>query len=98
MQEQFDLVSDAGVRIFEQHADVHDFSFDLKHVIKDQMRNDHQSLSSHMILFIMKKSKDLVCFFIQAVREPVEKITKWDNDVCFDSKVDLGVKDAENKL
>lgn len=98
MQKKFDLVTDSGVWVLQQHANVYDFSFDLKHIIENQMCDHHKSLSSHMVLFIVKKSKDLVCFFVQAVWESIEKITKWNNNVCFDSKIDLGMKNAENKL
>ena len=62
------------------------------------MGYDHESLSSDMILLIMEKSKDLICFLIQAVGEPVEKITEWNNNVCFDTKINLWMEYAEDKL
>jgi len=75
IEEQFDLVFDSIIWIFQKHAYVNDFSFELEHVIQHKMCDYHQSLPSYMALIIMKQSENLIGFFIQMIWESVKEVT-----------------------
>lgn len=62
------------------------------------MGNHHQGLSSHVILLVVEELKNLICVLIQDIRESIEKVTKRNYDVCFNSEVYLRIQQLENQL
>lgn len=75
MKEKLDLVFDSFIFIFQVHADVNNLTFKFQHVIQYEMSNDHKSLSSDVILFIMEQHEDVLSLLIQNIGEAIEEIT-----------------------
>jgi len=89
MQEEFYLVSDSRVFIFKKHANVNDFSLKFEHIIQNEMCDDHESLPSYMGLGVVKENEDIFGSFIENIWEPIEEVPYCNNDVSFNTEVNV---------
>ena len=98
MQEKFDLVSDARVLVFEKHTDINYLTLEFQHIVQDQVSNDHEGLPSDMRLRVMKESENILSFFIEDIREPIEKVSHCYDDVGFNTEVYVRSQQLKEEL
>lgn len=95
MKEQLDLVANLIFLILKEHADVNDLTFQLEHVIQDEVGYDHEWLAAHMALWVMQELENVLGLLVQDVGEPIEQVTHCNDDVGLDSKIDMWVKQGK---
>jgi hypothetical protein len=62
------------------------------------MGDDHESLSPHWALRIVKEHEHVLGLFIEDVWEAVEEIPHCNNDVVLDTKVDAGFEKSKEQV
>ena len=89
VQEQLDLFFYPIILVFKQHADIDDFSFELEHVVQDQVGDDHEALLPDVNFSIMQQHKDVLDSLVQEIWEAIEQVGQRDYDVGLYSELDI---------
>ena len=76
MKEKLDLLLDPIIWIFKKLTNVNNFAFELKHVIQDEMGNDHKALLANMNLSIVQKHEDILDSLVQQIWETIEQVKR----------------------
>lgn len=98
MQEKLDLIPDARVLILEKHADIDNFTLKFQHVVQDQMSYNHKCLTPNMWLRVMQEGENILSLFIEDVGETIEEVTNCNDDIGFDSKVNVRSQKLKEEL
>ena len=91
MKEQFYLVSDAVIRVLQQHTYVNNFPFQFQHVIKDQVSYHHQCLLPHVQIPIVQKFKNFPLAFSHDVWKTIEHIRECYYNIRFDTEFNVAL-------
>ena len=89
MEEELDLLLDTVVRVFKQLADVDYLTFELEHVVQDKMSDHHKALLTNVDLLVVQEHEDVLHSLVEQIWEAIEKISKRNDNVCFDSKLNV---------
>ena len=89
VEEELDLLLDAVVRVFEQLADVNYLTFELEHVVQDEMSDHHEALLANVDLLVVQEHEDVLHSLVEQIWEAIEKVSKRDDYVCLDSEFDV---------
>jgi hypothetical protein len=98
VEEELGKVGNARLRVLQAEGHVADVTLGLDHVVKNQVRENHQRVLSHCDILVMKAVVDKLGVRLNQVREAEGNVTKCDNDVGSECRRIFALKNAEEEL
>lgn len=81
-----------------QHADVNQLLLQLEHVVEDEMSDDEQGLTTHMIVLVMQQVEEFARVLVEEIGETIEQVAEGNDDVRLDTKVNLRLQKLEDSF